>query len=66
MRSELHDKKWQLWQARQDSEAAVAAFTTKRSALEANIKTQKQEVPTTGGSAPTSGIDFVPSYIRLL
>jgi hypothetical protein len=32
----------------------VAAFTTKRSALEANIKTQKQEVPTTGGSGPTA------------
>jgi small-conductance mechanosensitive channel len=50
--SELHDKKLQLWQAKQDSEAAVAAFTTKRSALESNIKTQKQEVPATGEGAP--------------
>jgi small-conductance mechanosensitive channel len=52
--SELHDKKLQLWQARQDSETAVTAFTTKRSALEANIKTQKQEDATTGGGAPTA------------
>src|ERR1700756_1488061 len=38
--SELHDKKIKLWRAKQDSEAAAVAFTTKRDALESNIKTQ--------------------------
>src|SRR2546425_6043422 len=50
--SELHDKKLQLWQAKQDSESAAVTFTTKRDALESNIKTQKQEVPGTLGGEP--------------
>src|SRR5438128_475379 len=50
--SELHDKKLQLWQAKQDSESAAITFTTKRDALESNIKTQKQEVPGTLGGEP--------------
>src|SRR3989475_11510014 len=51
--SELHDKKLQLWQAKQDSESAAITFTKKREALESNIKTQKQEVPGTLGGGPT-------------
>ncbi len=51
--SELHDKKLQLWQAKQDSEAAAIALTTRRDALESNIKTEKQEVPGTLGAGPT-------------
>jgi small-conductance mechanosensitive channel len=51
--SELHDKKMQLWRAKQDSESAAVAFTTKRDALESNIKTQKQEVPGTLRGGPT-------------
>jgi small-conductance mechanosensitive channel len=52
--SKLHDKKLQLRQAQQDSESAALAFTTKRDALESNIKTQKQEVPGTLEGGPTS------------
>src|SRR5438128_11427201 len=51
--SELHDKKLQLWQAKQESESAAITFTTKRDALESNIKTQKQEVPGTLGRGST-------------
>jgi small-conductance mechanosensitive channel len=51
--SELHDKKMQLWRAKQDSESAAVAFTAKREALESNIKTQKQEVPGTLRGGPT-------------
>ena len=51
--SELHDKKLQLWQAKQDSESAAVTFTTKRDALESNIKTQKQEVPGILGAGRT-------------
>jgi small-conductance mechanosensitive channel len=51
--SQLHDKKLQLWQAKQDSESAVVTFAKKRDALEPNIKAQKQEVPTTLGGGPT-------------
>src|SRR2546429_2217731 len=52
--SELHDKKLQLWQAKQDSESAAITFTIKRDALESNVKTQKQEVPETSeGGLPT-------------
>src|SRR2546428_5679853 len=43
--SDLHDKKLQLWQAKQDSESAAVTFTTKRDAPESNLKTQKQELP---------------------
>src|SRR5207247_10580129 len=51
--SELHDKKLQLWQAKQESESAAITFTTKRDALELNVKTQKQEVPGTVAGGPT-------------
>jgi hypothetical protein len=35
--SELHEKKLQLWRAKQDSESAAVAFTTKRDALESPL-----------------------------
>ena len=50
--AELHDKKLQLWQAKQDSESSAVAFTTKREALESNIKTKAQEDPGTLGGRP--------------
>lgn len=63
--SELHDKTKQLRQAKQDAEAAAAAFTTKRAALQASITTKTQEgadkvqsgntAPSTPPSAPTLG-----------
>src|SRR2546428_1103939 len=61
--SELHDKKLQLWQAKQDSESAAVTFTTKRDALESNIKTQKQEGPRTlgRGSTPPTGANSTSS-----
>ena len=61
--SELHDKKMQLWRAKQDSESAAVAFTTKRDGLESNIKTQKQEVPGTprGGPTPPAGANSTGS-----
>src|SRR2546426_11161462 len=51
--SELDDKKLQLRQAKQDSESAAITFTTKRDALESNVKIQKQEVSGTLGEGPT-------------
>jgi hypothetical protein len=48
----LHDKKLQLWQAKQDSESSAVAFTTKREALESNIKTKAQDDPGTLGGRP--------------
>ena len=58
--SELHDKKLQLWRAKQDSESAAVAFTTKRDALKSNIQTPKQEVPRTlrGGPTPPAGANL--------
>jgi small-conductance mechanosensitive channel len=55
--SELHDKTKQLRQAKQDAEAAAAAFTTKRAALQSSIKTKTQEVPekVQSGTSPRSG-----------
>src|SRR3984893_3303054 len=55
--SELHDKTLQLRQAKQDAESAAVAFTTKRDALESNIKTKTQEVAGTldGGPTPSAG-----------
>jgi small-conductance mechanosensitive channel len=55
--SELHDKKLQLWRAKQDAESAAITFTTKRDALESSIKKPKQEVPGTlrGGPTPPAG-----------
>ena len=43
--SELHDKKLQLWQAKQDAESSAVAFTTKRDTLESHTKTKTHEVP---------------------
>jgi hypothetical protein len=55
--SQLHDKTLELRQARQDAESAAVAFTTKRDALESNIKTQKQ------GSADTVGSGHTPPSV---
>jgi len=51
--SELHDKKSQLWQAKQDAESSAAAFAEKRDALESNIKTKTQVDPGTPGAGRT-------------
>jgi small-conductance mechanosensitive channel len=61
--SHLHDKTLELQQARQDAESAAAAFTTKRDALESNIKTQKQESARTlaGGSNFPTGANSTTS-----
>jgi small-conductance mechanosensitive channel len=59
--SELHDKTKQLQQARQDAEAAAAAFTSKRADLQSKIKTKTQEGAdkvqsgTSSRSGPRSG-----------
>jgi small-conductance mechanosensitive channel len=50
--AELHDKKLRLRQAKQDSESSVVAFTTRREALESNVKTKAQEGPVTLGGRP--------------
>jgi small-conductance mechanosensitive channel len=47
--SELHDKKLQLWQAKQDAESATVAFTKGRDALQSNIKTKTQPDLAPGG-----------------
>src|ERR1035437_10234410 len=50
--SELHDKKLQLRQAKQDAESSAVAFTTKRDALESKIKTKTKtqaDLGTLGG-----------------
>jgi small-conductance mechanosensitive channel len=51
--SQLHDKALELRQARQDAETAAVRFTTKREALESNIKIQKQRNADTVGSGHT-------------
>jgi small-conductance mechanosensitive channel len=51
--SELHDKTLQLRLAKRDAESAAVAFTTKRHALESNIKTETQEVAGKLGDGPT-------------
>ena len=51
--SELHDKKSQLWQAKQDAESSAVAFAAKRDALESNIKTKTQADPGTPGAGRT-------------
>src|SRR5439155_8814101 len=56
--SELDDKKLQLRQAKQDSESPAITFTTRRDALESNVKTQKQEVPGTGGGGLPTGPNY--------
>jgi small-conductance mechanosensitive channel len=55
--SELHDKTKQLRQAKQDAEAAAAAFTAKRAALQSSIKTKTQEGAdkVQSASSPRSG-----------
>jgi small-conductance mechanosensitive channel len=52
--SQWHDKTLELRQARQDAESAAVAFTTKRDALESDVKTQKQGRVGTLGSGPPS------------
>ncbi|HUD66127.1 MAG TPA: mechanosensitive ion channel domain-containing protein [Candidatus Sulfotelmatobacter sp.] len=49
---DLHDKKLQLWQAKQDAESSALAFTAKRDALESNIKAKTQPDPGTLGGEP--------------
>jgi len=51
--SELHDKKSQLWQAKQDAESSAVALIAKRDALESNIKTKTQADPGTPGAGRT-------------
>jgi small-conductance mechanosensitive channel len=53
--SELHDKTMKLRQAKQDAESAAGAFTTKRAALQSNIKTKTQEAPEKPQSGSASG-----------
>src|SRR5256885_6379781 len=55
--SELHGKKLQLWQARQDAESAAVEFTIRRDALQSNIKTHTQPdagTPSGGLTQPVS------------
>src|SRR5436305_4971132 len=55
--SELHGKKLQLWQARQDAESAAVEFTKRRNALQSNIKTHTQSdagTPSGGLTRPAS------------
>jgi hypothetical protein len=61
--SELHDKKLQLWQAKQDAEAAAVEFTKRRDALQSNIKTNTQPDPGTpgGGRTQPASEDFTGS-----
>ena len=51
--SELHDKKLQLWQARQDAESEAVEFTKRRDALQSNIKTNTQPDAGTPSGGPT-------------
>src|SRR5207245_706999 len=56
--SELHDKKSQLWQAKQDAESSAVALTAKRDAVESNIKTKTQAdpgTPSAGRTLPAAG-----------
>jgi small-conductance mechanosensitive channel len=56
--SELHDKKLQLWQAKQDAESSAVAFKKKRDTLESKIKTKPQADPgTLGGGLRSGGAD---------
>lgn len=70
--SQLHDKRLELRQARQDAEKAAALFTTKRDSLESNIKTQKQGVVGSGPTRPagatvtTSARDTSPEFVRAM
>ena len=61
--SELHDKKLQLWQARQDAESAAVEFTKRRDALQSNIKTNTQPDQGTPGGGRTQAVteDFTGS-----
>jgi small-conductance mechanosensitive channel len=61
--SELHDKKLQLWQARQRAESAAVEFTKRRDALQSNIKTNTQLDSGTpgGGRTQPASEDFTGS-----
>jgi small-conductance mechanosensitive channel len=61
--SELHDKKLQLWQAKQDAESAAVEFTKRRDAIQSTIKTNTQPdrgAPGGGRTQPVSE-DFTGS-----
>jgi hypothetical protein len=59
----MHDKKLQVWQAKQDAESSAVAFTTKRDALESKIRTKTQADPGTlgGGRRQSAGEDYASS-----
>lgn len=61
--SELHDKKLQLRQAKQDAESAAVEFTKRRDALRSNIRTNTQPDPgiSGGGRAQPASEDFTGS-----
>jgi small-conductance mechanosensitive channel len=61
--SQLHDKTLELRQARQAAESAGVAFTTRRDALESNIKTQQESTATarSRGAIPPAGPSFTTS-----
>jgi small-conductance mechanosensitive channel len=61
--SELHDKKLQLWQGKEDAESAAVEFTKRRDALQSNIKTNTQPDPGTpaGGRAQPPSEDLTGS-----
>jgi len=61
--SELHDKKLQLRQAKQDAESAAVEFTKMRNALQSNIRTNTQPDPgiSGGGRTQPASEDFTGS-----
>jgi small-conductance mechanosensitive channel len=61
--SELHDKKLQLRQAKQDAESAAVEFTKRRNALQSNIRanTQPDSGISGGGRTQPASEDFTGS-----
>jgi small-conductance mechanosensitive channel len=61
--SELHDKKLQLRQAKQDAESAAVEFTKRRNALQSNMRTNTQPDPgiSGGGRTQPASEDFTGS-----
>ena len=60
--SELHNKKLQLWRAKQEAESAAVEFTKRRDALQSNIKTDTPSDPRTPGEGRThASEDFAGS-----
>ena len=62
--SELHDKKLQLWQAKQDAESAAVEFTKRRNAIQSTIKTNTQPDRGVAGGGRTQPVteDFTGSH----